>query len=70
MAAQNRQQWIEKFARQLLELRPNLLRHNAIDAIAGSAWHLRGQNADDPVGAADDFSKMLDAADAADHAEK
>jgi hypothetical protein len=70
MAAQNREQWIEKFEKHLLELRPKLLRHNAVGAIAASAWRLRGQNADDPVGAADDFSKMLDAAHAADSAEK
>jgi hypothetical protein len=62
-----REQWIEAFARQMLTRRPYLARGNAIDAIGASAWHLRATDEDDPATAANELSKVLDAAHAADH---
>jgi hypothetical protein len=43
---------------------------HAIDAVSTSAWHLCNAQTDDPVRAAENFSRMLDEAHLADHSER
>ncbi len=56
----NKAQWIESFEGQLAILRPHLT-VRVLAAMSLSAWHSRGAKGEDPIKAAKEESKVLDA---------
>ena len=56
----NKAQWIESFEGQLAILRPHLTLR-VLAAMSLSAWHGRGAKDEDPIKAATEESKALDA---------
>lgn len=56
----NREQWIESFEGQLVLLRPHLSQR-VLTAMSLTAWHQHGLKGDDPIKAARERSKALDA---------
>lgn len=56
----NKSQWIESFEGQLSLLRPHLSLRVLV-AMSLAAWHSRGAKGEDPVKAAKEESKSLDA---------
>jgi hypothetical protein len=61
MATYNRQQWIDSFEGQLLILRPHL-GAKVLDTMSLAAWSRLGAKGHDPIKAAKEWSKALDAA--------
>jgi hypothetical protein len=58
----NRHQWIESFEGQLAILRPHLSERVSAASMSLMAWHTRGSKGEDPITAAQEESKALDAA--------
>jgi hypothetical protein len=61
MASYNRDQWIESFEGQLAILRPHLSQR-VLASISNTAWHARGSKGEEPIKAAQEESKAIDAA--------
>ena len=56
----NRDQWVDSFEGQLVILRPHLT-GRVLATMSLAAWHKHGRSGEDPIKAAREWSKSLDA---------